>query len=158
MKFSIKFIKQKIEYKLFYFYKLINKTMPEPTINLLYINSDDFDNLFYSVLGDLLRKHNCDSNRNILYNFSILRPIPNLDLDNSHLNKYNYRTTNIYDYFDTFYDDFYDYTWIISLIKYYEAYPLDYRYKYDKLNFSMIQIVNLVIDEFLKYTFQYIYN
>jgi hypothetical protein len=128
--------------------------MPEPTINLLYINSDDFDNLFYSVLGDLLKKY--DNDRNILYNFAILRPIPNLDLDDSHLNKYNYRTTNIYDYFDTFYDDFYDYNWIISLIKYYEAYPQDYRYKYDKLNFSMIQIIQLVIDEFLKYTFQYI--
>jgi hypothetical protein len=130
--------------------------MPEPTINLLYINSDDFDNLFYSVLGDLLKKY--DNDRNILYNFAILRPIPNLDLDDSHLNKYNYRTTNIYDYFDTFYDDFYDYNWIISLMKYYEAYPQDYRYKYDKLNFSMIQIIQLVIDEFLKYTFQYIHN
>lgn len=129
--------------------------MPEPTINLLYINSDEFDNLFYSVLGDLLRKY---ENRNILYNFAILRPIPNLDLDNSHLNKYNYQATNIYDYFDTFYDDFYDYNWIISLMKYYEAYPQDYIYKYNKLNFSMIKIVNLVIDEFLKYTFQYIYN
>lgn len=129
--------------------------MPEPTINLLYINSDEFDNLFYSVLGDLLKKY---ENRNILYNFAILRSIPNLDLDDSYLNKYNYRTTNIYDYFDTFYDDFYDYNWIISLMKYYEAYPQDYDYKYDKLNFSMIQIVNLVIDEFSKYTFQYIYN
>jgi hypothetical protein len=130
--------------------------MPEPTIDLLYIDSDDFDNLFYSVLGDLLKKNNTASNRNILYNFAILRPIPNLDLDDSHLNKYNYRTTNIYDYFDTFYDDFYDYEWIISLMKYYEAYPQDYDYKYDKLNFSMIQIIHLVIDEFLKYTFQYI--
>lgn len=129
--------------------------MPEPTINLLYINSDEFDNLFYFVLGDLLKKY---ENRNILYNFAILRSIPNLDLDDSYLNKYNYRTTNIYDYFDTFYDDFYDYNWIISLMKYYEAYPQDYDYKYDKLNFSMIQIVNLVIDEFSKYTFQYIYN
>ena len=126
--------------------------MPEPTINLLYINSDEFDNLFYSVLGDLLRKY---ENRNILYNFAILRPIPNLDLDNSHLNKYNYQATNIYDYFDTFYDDFYNYNWIISLMKYYEAYPQDYRYKYDKLNFSMIQIIQLVINEFSKYTFQY---
>ena len=126
--------------------------MPEPTINLLNIDSDEFNNLFNSVLGDLLRK--C-KNRNILYNFAILRPIPNLDLDNSHLDKYNYETTNMYDYFDTFYDDFYDYNWIISLMKYYEAYPQDYGYKYDKLNFSMIQIVNLVIDEFLKYTLQY---
>jgi hypothetical protein len=130
--------------------------MPEPTIDLLYIDSDDFDNLFYSVLGDLLKKNNTTSNTNILYNFAILRSIPNLDLDDSHLNKYNYRTTNIYDYFDTFYDDFYDYEWVISLMKYYEAYPQDYDYKYDKLNFSMIQIIHLVIDEFLKYTFQYI--
>lgn len=127
--------------------------MPEPNINLLYINQDNFDNLFYSVLGDLLRKN--DTNINILYNFAIVRPIPNLDLDNSHLNKYNYRSTNIYEYFDTFYDDFYDYEWIISLIKYYEAYPQDYNYKYNKLNYSMIQIVKLVIDEFLEYTFQY---
>ena len=128
--------------------------MPEPTIDLLYIDDDDFDNLFYSVLGDLIKKHD-DGTRNILYNFAILRPIPNLDLDNSHLYKYNYRSTNIYDYFDTFYDDFYDYTWIISLIKYYEAYPLDYRYKYDKLNFSMIQIIQLVIDKVSTYIFQY---
>jgi hypothetical protein len=127
--------------------------MPEPKINLLYINPDDFDDLFYSVLGDLLKKY--DNDRNILYNFAILRPIPNLDLDDSHLNKYNYRTTNIYDYFDTFYDDFYDYKWIISLIKYYDAYPQDYNHKYDKINFSMIQIIQLIIDEFSKYTFQY---
>lgn len=127
--------------------------MPEPNINLLYINPDDFDNLFYSVLGDLLRKN--DTNTNILYNFAILRPIPNLDLDDSHLNKYNYRALNIYEYFDTFYDDFYDYQWIISLMKYYEACPQDYNYKYNKLNYSMIQIIQLVIDEFLEYTFQY---
>jgi hypothetical protein len=127
--------------------------MPEPTIDLLYIDNDDFDDLFYSVLGDLIKKH--DGTRNILYNFAILRPIPNLDLDYSHLDKYNYRSTNIYDYFDTFYDDFYDYKWVISLIKYYEAYPQDYNYKYDKLNFSMIQIIQLVIDKFSTYIFQY---
>lgn len=126
--------------------------MPEPIIDLLYINPYDFDDLFYSVLGDLIEKHN-DSN--IFYNFAIVRPIFNLDLDNHHLNKYNYRTTNIYDYFDTFYDDFYDYKWVISLMKYYETYPQDYNNKYDKLNFSMIQIINLIVDEFLKYTFQY---
>lgn len=126
--------------------------MPEPNIDLLYIDPDEFDDLFYSVLGDFLKKYD---NRNNLYNFAILRPIPNLDLDNSNLHKYNYRTTNIYDYFDTFYDDFYDYKWIISLVKYYEAYPQDYNNKYDKLNFSMNYIINLVIDEFSKYTFQY---
>jgi hypothetical protein len=131
--------------------------MPEPTINLLYIHPDDFNDLFYSVLGDLLKKYNTNTiTRNTLYNFAILRPIPNLDLDNSNLHKYNYKSINIYDYFDTFYDDFYDYTWIISLIKYYEAYSQDYGNKYDKLEFSMIQIINLVIDEFLKYTLQYI--
>lgn len=126
--------------------------MPEPNIDLLYIHQDAFDYLFYSVLGDLLRKH---ENRNILYNFAILRPIPNLDLNDSHLNKYNYRSMNIYDYFDIFYDDFYDYKWIISLIKYYEAYPEDYNHKYNKLNFSMTQIIQLIIDEFSKYIFQY---
>jgi hypothetical protein len=128
--------------------------MPEPQINLLYINPDDFDDLFYSVLGDLLKIHDT-AGSNILYNFAIIRPITNLDLDNSHLNKYNYRATNIYEYFDTFYDDFYDYQWIISLMKYYDTYPQDYNYKYDKLNVSMIQIIKLIIDEFSKSTFQY---
>jgi hypothetical protein len=127
--------------------------MPEPNINLLYINPDEFDNLFYSVLGDLLIKN--DTGTNVLYNFAIVRPIPNLDLDDSHLNKYNYCTTNMYEYFDTFYDDFYDYQWVISLMKYYEIYSQDYNHKYDKLNYSMIQIIQLIIDEFSEYTFQY---
>jgi hypothetical protein len=129
--------------------------MPEPNIDLLYIHQDDFNDLFYSVLGDLLKKYDDSTSRNVLYNFAIIRPIPNLDLDDSHLNKYNYRSTNIYDYFDTFYDDFYDYKWIISLIKYYEAYPEDYNHKYNKLIFSMTQIIQLIIDEFSKCIFQY---
>lgn len=129
--------------------------MPEPNIDLLNIDEDDFYDLFYTVLGDLLKLHNKGTN-DITYNFAIIRPIPNLDLNNEKLHLYNYSTTNIYEYFDTMLDDFYDYNWIISLMKYYEAYPQDYNYKYPKLNFSMIQIIELVIYEFSKYTIQYI--
>jgi hypothetical protein len=132
--------------------------MPEPNINLLYISEDDFDNLFFSVLQQLIDniKYN---NAHFKYNFSIIRTIPNLDL-NSQLQRYNYVASSIYDYFDIFYDDFYDYNWIISLIKKCEAYPRDFsnrrnlykkRIKFNNLEYSMIQIIQLVMSEFNKY-------
>ena len=111
--------------------------MPEPNINLLKIDKNDFHDLFYLILNDL---------SNIIYNisnefmtFSIIREIPNLNLD---IEIYNYSTTNIYNYFNNF-DEFYNYDWIISLIK--------NNNNCDELKYSMIQIVNLVMQEFLKY-------
>lgn len=132
--------------------------MPEPNINLLYISEDDFDDLFFSVLQQLIDnvKYN---NTHIKYNFSIIRTIPNLDL-NSQLQRYNYRTSSIYDYFDVFYDDFYDYNWIISLIKQCEAYPQDFANRHNlhgkkinfyKLEYNMTGIIELVMSEFNKY-------
>jgi hypothetical protein len=132
--------------------------MPEPNVNLLYISEDDFDDLFFSVLQQLIEDINYNNN-NFKYNFSIIRTIPNLDL-NSQLRRYNYVASSIYDYFDVFYDDFYDYNWIISLIKKCEAYPRDFtnrynlygkRIKFNKLEYSMIQIIHLVMSEFNRY-------
>jgi hypothetical protein len=126
--------------------------MPEPNVDLLNISPDEFDNLFYNILEELIKKNDTSP---IIYNFTILGTIPNLDFDTSDLCKYNSRAKNMYEYFDKFYEDFYDYEWIISLMKYCEAYPQDYNQIYNKLKYSMILIIELIIEEFSAYTFKF---
>lgn len=130
--------------------------MPEPNINLLNISEESFDDLFYYVLGNLINLNKNTTN----YTFYIVSPIRNLDLNNSRLQMYNHETTNMYDYYDTFYDEFYDYKWIIGLIMQCKAYPQDYvngysltgkKLKFDNLNYDMHQIIELVLYEFSKH-------
>lgn len=127
--------------------------MPEPKIDLLKIDEDCFEDLFYNVLGDLILKYKVSSRVNNSYH--IFRPIHNLDLNNSNLQIYNCYSSSIYSYFDVFYEDFYDYNWIISLVQNYKTYPQDYPEFYEKygsdIRYSMAYIVELVMFEFKKH-------
>ena len=126
--------------------------MPEPNINLLNIHRDSFEVLFRTVIQDLVNDTNKTGN---IYNFAIVRHIPNLILNYRQLSQYNCSCRNMYEYFWVLYDEFYDYEWILALMKYYESGPEEYNNRYDKLKYSMIQIIQLVIDEFSIYVFQY---
>lgn len=115
--------------------------MPEPTIDLLYIDEPQFKQLFCKIITDLDEAH---KGQNISRRFRLL-------LEDNICNSY---ASSIYNYFNQHFNELYDYDWIISIIKYYNEYPQSYENKYNSLNYSMLQIVELTIEETSKFVVQ----
>lgn len=123
--------------------------MPEPNINLLTIEPAKFDELFLDVLVTFVDNNidNCADFYNISENY-----IPYLDRPSDSL-QYFTSATSIYEYFELYYQDFYNYEWIINIIKDYGNHPENYNFNhtYDQLTNSMAYIVDFSVSEFQKY-------
>jgi hypothetical protein len=121
--------------------------MPEPNIDLLKINSDFFEELFYKILIYLIDKNKSNN----LYYYQISENyLRYLDTNQN----YSCCAKSMYEYFDNYYCKFYNYEWIITRIKDYGNYPENYNFmcSYDELKYNMRYIVEFIIYEFEKYT------
>jgi hypothetical protein len=120
-------------------------------INLMIIEKDNFNKLFYSVLNKLVDKY---SNGPYIYNFKFISK----KIESYKLEKFNYCAKNMYEYFQRFYEDFYDYDWIMHLIQYYKRYKYEYDIDIENIEYDMVGIVNLVINHYSNYVIQSMLN
>ena len=116
-------------------------------INLMTIEKDNFNKLFYSVLNKLVDKY---SNGPYTYNFKMVSK----KIEIYKLEKFNYRAKNMYEYFQTFYDDFYDYNWIMYIIQYYKRHEDEYNIDIENIEYDMMGIVNLIVNHYSNYVIQ----
>jgi hypothetical protein len=116
-------------------------------INLMTIEKDNFDKLFYSVLNKLVNKY---SNGPYTYNFKMVSK----KMEMYKLEKFNYCAKNMYEYFQTFYEDFYDYDSIIYIIQYYKRHEYEYNIDIENIEYDMMGIVNLIVNHYSNYVIQ----
>lgn len=116
-------------------------------INLMTIEKEDFNKLFYSVLNKLVNEY---SNGPYTYNFKMVSK----KIESYKLEKFNYNAKNMYEYFQHFYDDFYDYDWIVYVIQYYKDRQDEYNVYVENIEYDMVGIVNLIVNHHSNYVIQ----
>ena len=120
-------------------------------INYLEISPENFKIIFRNVLDDFVKEQILlDTKLGILRDYEYSVDTMSVTLDG--IEQFNCTAKNKYEYFQKFYEDFYDYNWILFILKEYDnSYKKNNSMKYnrvlnyDNLIHDMVNIVDMIV-------------
>jgi hypothetical protein len=120
-------------------------------INYLEISPENFKIIFRNVLDEFVKEQILlDTKLGILRDHDYSVDTMSVTLDG--IEKFNSTAKNKYEYFQKFYEDFYDYNWILFILKEYadnykknNSIKCDGVVNYDNLIHNMVNIVDIIV-------------